>query len=189
VSELLQQKQQLRDELLACRDGEDASSRAAADARIKAQLESLSLFQDARIVYLYISIGSEVDTRGIIESLLACGKTVCAPRCSSDGVMHAHVLSSLDELQGGVMGIPAPPAGSAVVEPDAIDLIIVPCIACDTSGYRLGYGGGYYDRYLACASQVSSLALCRETQLLERLPREEHDIPVDFVITDKRVLL
>jgi len=188
MSEVLRHKQQLREELLARRDGEDAVSRATADACIRARLETFSLFQEAQTIFCYISVGSEVDTLSIIEDMLASGKTVCAPRCEDKGVMHAQVLTSLSELEDGVMGIPEPPENCTRIEPTDLDLVIAPCLACDTSGYRIGYGGGYYDRYLASVDQATTIALCRETLLHEHLLREAHDVPVDFVITDERVI-
>jgi len=102
--------------------------------------------------------------------------------------MHAHVLTSMNDLQEGLLGIPTPSKESPIIAPQDIDLVVVPCLACDTSGYRIGYGGGYYDRYLASARQATSVALCRESLLLEQVPREAHDIPVDIVITNARII-
>ncbi|MDR2035997.1 MAG: 5-formyltetrahydrofolate cyclo-ligase [Coriobacteriales bacterium] len=190
------QKQQLRAALLAQRNAEDAGARAAADARIKTHLESLPLFQEAQSVFCYLSMGSEVDTRSLIESLLARGKTVCLPRCQGNGIMLAHAVYSLDHLETGALGIPAPAESCPVLEPGALDLIIVPCVACDSFGYRIGYGGGYYDRYLAAAKgdtgaaakQPVTVALCRESNRQAALPVESHDLPVDVIVTDAEII-
>jgi len=181
-------KQLLREALLACRDGEDTLSRSAADGRIKARLEALPFYHEAQTVFCYVSVGSEVDTLGLIEDLLVSGKSIFVPRCEGGGIMYAQMLLSLSELEKGLLGIPVPPLMNPRVESTSLDLIIVPCLACDTSGYRIGYGGGYYDRYLASAEQATSIALCRESLLHEHLPQEDHDVPVDFVITDERMI-
>ena len=179
-------KQQLRAKLLARRDAEDASVRAAADARIKARLELLPSYREAQTVFCYVSVGSEVDTRGLIEDMLAGGKTVCVPRCEGDGIMFAHELSALFDLEEGALGIPAPPRESPLVSPADIDCVIVPCVACDTAGYRVGYGSGYYDRYLSLTSEyhATSIVLCRQSLILKQAPREDHDVAIDCVVTD-----
>ncbi|MCL2529098.1 MAG: 5-formyltetrahydrofolate cyclo-ligase [Coriobacteriia bacterium] len=185
------QKRQLRAELLAKRESEDALQRAAADALIKVHLEALPAFQAAQTIFCYISMGAEVDTLGLLKNLLASGKTVCVPRCEGKAVMRAHVLTDMNELHEGVLGILAPPADAPLLEPADLDLIVVPCLACDSSGFRIGYGGAYYDRYLGAlpsGARATTVALCRESLLLEQVPRESHDIPVDIVVTDKGVV-
>jgi 5-formyltetrahydrofolate cyclo-ligase len=143
------EKRRLRTALLAQRDAEDAAARAAANTRIRRRLQALSVYRQAQTVFCYVSVGTEIDTRRLIEDMLAEGKTVCVPRCLDDGIMSACVLTSLDELAKGAYGIPEPASCSAVISPCDIDLIIMPCVACSLSGHRLGYGGGYYDRYLS----------------------------------------
>jgi len=185
------QKKHLRAELLARRDAEDALSRAAADAQIKAHLLELPQFQAAQTVFCYVSMGAEVNTLGLLDDMLASGKTVCVPRCEGKALMRAFVLSNRDELEVGMLGIPAAPKGAPQVEPANIDLIVVPCLACDTAGFRIGYGGGYYDSYLGALTpggRSTTVALCRESLLLEHAPREDHDIAVDIVVTDKQVV-
>jgi len=189
------QKRLLRADLLALREGENSAVRAATDARIKTQLVSLPSYQAAQTVFCYISVGSEVDTQSLIIEMLASGKSVCVPLCEGGGHMHARLLSSLDDLEDGVWGIPAPPEKSPRIAPAEIDIIIVPCLSCDSTGYRIGYGGGYYDRYIeqlivegVAGNKPITLALCRENLLQETVPREEHDQPVDIVVTEKAVL-
>jgi len=192
MTDLAQQKQRLRAKLLELRNLESAQSRAAADSRIQALVEELPAWQAAQTVFCYLSVGTEVDTRNLIAGLLLQGKTVCVPRCRGGGIMQAQVLTTLDgldSLEEGVLGIPVAPAQNPFIEPEDLDLIVVPCLACDPFGYRLGYGGGYYDRYLALARTATSVILCRESLLQEDLPREEHDLPTNIVVTDKAVRL
>ncbi len=181
-------KKYLREEVLALRDAVDEGVWSAADALIRANVEALPAYKKAQTVFCYISVGSEVDTLWLIEEMLASGKTVCAPRCVGDGVMYAHVFSSLDDLEEGVLGIPTPAPDSPVIDPCDIDLAIVPCLSCDRRGYRLGYGGGYYDRYLANAKKAVKIILCREGLLVATLPSEPHDIHADQIVTDKEVI-
>ena len=191
ASSIAQQKTLLRAKLLACREKEPASKRAAADARIKTNLEALPLFQAAQTVFCYVSTGAEVDTLSLLSALLASSKTVCVPRCEGKGIMHAHKLTALSELQAAALGIPAPPKEAPLLDPRDIDLIVVPCLASDLLGFRIGYGGAYYDRYLAAlpsGARPTTVTLCRESLLLETTPREAHDMPVAVVVTDKRVV-
>lgn len=188
LSETPARKRYLRAEVLSLRDGVDAAVWSAADARIRANLQELPIYQEAQTVFCYISTGSEVDTLWLVEEMLASGKTVCAPRCVENGIMYAHVMTSLDSLEEGVLGILHPAADSPVINPEDIELAIVPCLSCDRRGYRLGYGGGYYDRYLATAPQAVKAVLCREGLLVATLPSEPHDVLSDLIVTDKEVI-
>lgn len=102
--------------------------------------------------------------------------------------MHAHILTNLDDLEVGSLNIPVPPASSHIIDPQDLDLIIVPCLTCSRDGCRLGYGGGYYDRYLSAASRATKVILCRHDLLCDELPLEEHDVPVDIVITEQEII-
>lgn len=179
-------KQRLRAEVLKAREALNPTERAAIDERIAKRLLDLPAYKQAQVVFCYISVGAEIATRALIEDMWAQGKTVCVPLCERGGIMHAHVIASFDELEEGMLGIPAPAASSKTVKPEDIDLILVPCLACNKEGYRLGYGGGYYDRYLRDASQAVKVILCREHLLLDDIPIEQHDSKADLVITEVR---
>jgi 5-formyltetrahydrofolate cyclo-ligase len=155
----------------------------SSDRGIEQNVLALKQWKQARTVFIYVSIGREPRTRGLILSALADGKTVAVPRCLSNGEMEARVISSLDGLQPGPFGIPEPTASAPLLLPDAFDLIVAPCIAADRQGYRLGHGGGYYDRYLANI-QCPSACLCRACLLQPELPYDAFDRPVEFVITE-----
>ena len=100
--------------------------------------------------------------------------------------MEARIVKSLSELKPAVLGIPAPPDASPAIAPQDLDLIIVPALAFDADGYRLGYGGGYYDRFLRGVSAFT-IGLARERLFVEKLPRELHDVAVKCVVTEKEV--
>ena len=134
-------------------------------------------------VLLFYGVGREPDTRRLITALLRRGKTVALPRCLPQRQMEARVVTGLDDLVPGHFHIPEPGEHCPVIGRDAIDLILVPNLCCDKRGFRLGHGGGYYDRYLAGYVGVT-VALCPEAWLQEELPRDEYDLPVGLVLTE-----
>jgi 5-formyltetrahydrofolate cyclo-ligase len=187
-------KSLLRKALIARRAALGQQRRTAADAVLLKQLLDLPEYQTARTVFTYVSVADEVDTRVLIRSSLVTGKRVCVPRCESFGQMDAVIISSENDLGVGSYGLPEPHAGLPVVAPVETDLIIVPCLAATTTGLRIGYGGGFYDRYLARLLQTTpvaspgqtaplSVALCRREFLLDELPACAHDVRVDRVLS------
>jgi len=97
--------------------------------------------------------------------------------------MEARVIKSLDDLHPGKFGIPEPDASARLLLPGEIDLAVVPCIAADRQGYRLGHGGGYYDRYLA-QTKCTTVCLCRGRLLQNELPRDAFDMPINSILTE-----
>ncbi len=161
----------------------------SARAQIMAQtLFSLSMYQQAKTVFCYCSTELELSTNEILAFTLAQGKTLCVPRCEAPGEMTARRIRTLDALRAGRFGIREPDDSTPIVMPTQIDLCIVPCLAADFSGYRLGYGGGYYDRFLAQAGDICMIALCAENRLQSiPLPREKTDIPCHYILTERQV--
>ena len=102
--------------------------------------------------------------------------------------MEARAVESLEALVPGAHGLLEPAEGAAIVPPEEIGLTIVPCLAADRNGHRLGYGGGYYDRFLRGAAGAS-MCLCRARALLEDVPREEHDAAVDMVVSEAGIVV
>ena len=100
--------------------------------------------------------------------------------------MNACTVRSLSELQPAMLGIPAPPDSAPVLSPEELDLILVPALVYDRDGYRIGYGGGYYDRFLSSA-RAFTIGLGRERLMMDRLPKEAHDIAVECVVTEDKV--
>lgn len=157
------------------------------DRGIEANVLALPQWKQARTVFVYVSVGQEPDTRGLILSALADGKTVAVPRTLGGGVMEARVISSLDGLLPGPFGIPEPAASAPLLMPEAIDLVVVPCVAADRHGYRLGHGGGYYDRFLA-QTICTSVCLCRGRLLKNELPHDALDRPIYIIISEDKVM-
>ena len=128
--------------------------------------------------FIYYSVGSEVDTHALISALLGAGKTVCLPKIVGKE-MHA-VRYFGESLKKDAFGIPAP-EGADMPCPIAL----VPLLAVDTDGNRLGYGGGYYDRYFADHPSILKIGLCYGGQVLPvKLPKEDTDVPLDGMITE-----
>lgn len=157
------------------------------DEKIFHLLCSLPEFERAERVFTYISIDREVDTRRIIALCHELGKIPVLPYRYNKGQMGFTALDRpLSALSPGVFGIPMPDESLPELFPEAGDLMLVPALCFDEDGYRLGHGGGYYDRYLA-AHPVFSIGLCREALLSPQLFRETHDRAVDCLITDKKI--
>ncbi len=158
--------------------------------RISGRLGADSIFTEAKSVALTVSRGREVDTRRIIEACWRAGKEVSVPKCNPEThSMVFYKITSFAQLEMVYLDLMEPIAKQTVpVNPEDVDLVIVPGVAFAASGYRIGYGGGYYDRYLhGFAGQTVSVAF--EAQVLEHIPVDSHDIPVNKIITEERVII
>lgn len=155
-------------------------------------MRRLPVWRDASLVLAYLATGSEVETRGLVRAAWEAGKRLAVPRCVvAEKRMEWVEIRSLEGLAPGTHGIEEPPAScpalpdAGVLMPDA--LALVPGLAFDCAGQRLGYGGGYYDRFLA-AFPGTSLGLCPRALLVTSLAKlgvaETHDVPVDLVVHD-----
>ncbi len=155
------------------------------DKGITANILNSKIYKDADSVFVYVSTKYEINTAVIIENALYTGKTVCVPLCGKNGEMSARRITSIKELSEGHYGIPEPPLSSETVEHP--ELALVPALSCDMMGYRLGYGGGYYDRFLKRVRSVY-MALCAESRLVETLPHDGFDRRCGWVVTERQVL-
>lgn len=168
---------------------EKASLRAAVRALPEADFTplldaflTLPQVRNARTLLLFCGVGREPDTAGVIDALLSAGKTVALPKCLPGRQMEARAITDREQLVPGAYGIPEPEDACPVIPKEALDVILVPNLCCDRAGYRLGHGGGYYDRYLAGYAGFT-VALCPEARLQERVPRDSFDLPVNLVIS------
>lgn len=225
-SDVAERKRQLRKRLLEERAAIGEAQRKHADELLAQQLQASVLFQDAKVVFSYVSFGPEVDTRALIQAALSAGKKVAVPRCvPNTRQLEWHYVESLVELAPGTHGIlePVPDARTRVnmeeiagtcgrvdsnpeVSPGAIAceercsvpafrgrpepkavIALVPGLAFDRMGFRLGYGGGYYDRFLADFPGASA-GLVREQFLAESLAQQGvlcgFDQPVGYIATE-----
>ena len=146
----------------------------------------LSCYQKAKVLFGYVGRDDEVNTSPVLRQALSEGKRVGVPLCAGPGVMEVREIESLEDLNPGFCGMKEPDRTCPLIRPDEIDLVLVPCLSCTRDGTRLGYGGGYYDRYLKKV-RGTTLAIFRERLLSASLPVEPHDIPVLGVITENTV--
>ncbi len=184
----MQIKEELRKNLAEKRNG--IAFKSFKDKSILENVISLSDYYEAEAVLCYVSFRSEIDTTAIINRALSDGKTVAVPYCENkQGSMSFYKISSLSELKTGAFGISEPDINfNKRLEVPEKSIIIVPGLSFDRKGYRIGYGGGYYDRFLSL-NRAKSVGLCYDELLCVNIPTENHDVPVDTVVTDKQTLL
>jgi len=156
---------------------------------ITEKLLSLDIIASADLVLSYISIGSEVSTESFIDSMLQLGKNIAVPKCSSGGIMHFHTIKSADDLSCGKYNIPEPHKNCPIAKITDKPVCIVPGLAFTSDGKRLGYGGGYYDRFLSAHPHVYTIALCFDDLVTDNLPTESHDVRINAILTEKRMVL
>lgn len=152
---------------------------------IKEHLFKEPSFMEGKTIAITISNKQEVDTKEIIESLWNHKKKVVVPKCNSvDRSMNFYEINNFNQLENVYMDLLEPnPKCTHLVSPDHIDCIIVPGIVFDKKGYRIGYGGGYYDRYLTQFKGML-ISLAFNIQIRNSVPVEEFDIPVDLILTE-----
>lgn len=188
-------KKQLRTQLLALRRGLGPSVRAEVDARIAAAVVATEEWCEAQVVLAYLSVRDEIDTRELVRLAWDAGKMVAAPRVTAPRSLAWYRVEAGDELEESAMGIEEPLArGERRVEPARLgerSIALVPGLAFDEMGYRLGYGGGFYDTFLERFGGVS-IGLCRDAALMPSLADmgalESHDRAVGIVVTETRLL-
>ena len=184
------EKARLRSRLrarLAALGPEEAVQSSAA---IVQNLLQSALWKRAQAVFCYVGdvCRGEVDTLPLLEAALEGGKTLAVPLCTGPGVMEARILRAAGDLRPGRYGLLEPPAASAPLAPGAIALCVTPCLSAAPDGARLGYGGGYYDRFLPQAENAVYAALCRAAMFLPALPCEAHDVRMHYVVTERGII-
>lgn len=161
-----------------CREADEAI------CRLVLQSEA---YQSARTVFCYVGAEREINTTPLLRAALRDGKTVAVPLCLEKGVMEARQIQGLSDLVTGKYGILAPMLQCPVVEPEAFDLALIPCSTGNANGQRLGYGGGFYDRYLP-RTHCPTMLLCRSRLVVEDIPVEPHDVPMTYLVTERGIV-
>jgi 5,10-methenyltetrahydrofolate synthetase len=186
---LNEKKAALRREMIARRDALPAPELARMAAILTERLAALPQYATARSVLATMSIGSEWSTRGLIERARADGKTLVLPRVTAPPRhLELHAVADLErDLVPGVWDIPEPdPARCRKVEFAAVDFALVPALAADREGIRLGYGAGYFDRLLAGrGARPFCVTALPSAFVMESLPREPHDVAVDLMVDER----
>lgn len=156
-------------------------------SEVMKRLVASKLFQEAGTIAVTISRFPEVDTRLLIEHAWQTGKRVVVPKCiASTREMDFRAITSFDDLETVYMDLLEPiEERTSSIKKDEIDLQLVPGVVFSEKGFRIGFGGGYYDRYLE-GYKGETISLAFEVQLIEAVPIEPHDIPVDWIITENR---
>ena len=161
--------------------------RQQASRKMQAELTRLPCYQAAEYIMLYMAMPDEVQLDELIAMVLKDGKKAVIPLVTGAGLMEAVELTDMADLVPDKYGIKTVSEEKRrLIAPDKIDLIIVPGVAFDKAGHRLGMGGGFYDRFMLRASRAVRAALAYDCQLLVSVPAEVHDLTVDYIITEKQ---
>ncbi len=151
---------------------------------ITERILKLDCFRKAKTIFLYCSYHSEAETAQLLEAILLQGKQAAVPKVLS-GRMQFYQIHSLNDIETGYKGIPEPKGDGEILIPEKDDLMLIPGIAFDKEGYRMGYGGGFYDRYLAeHLVSCKKIGVAFSEQIYEQIPREWYDVRMDAVITE-----
>jgi 5-formyltetrahydrofolate cyclo-ligase len=194
--EMAQAKRRLRAQIAKRIAGMSSAEAAEKSAAAVKRLESLPEYAAARVLLLYYGMAGEILTTDLMERAIAAGKTVALPACvpGKAGEMDAFIVSDIQkDLRPGAYEILEPdPAAAKRVKPGKIDIIIVPGRAFDERGNRLGRGAGYYDKYIArlhkSGTSARAAALAFEMQIVDDVPVDAGDVPVDAIVTEERII-
>lgn len=157
------------------------------DNNISYKVLQSDIFKNSNCIFCYYSFENEIDTKTIIESALFQKKTVCIPKIIKNGIMIPLRITKKTDLIIGKYNIPEPKNECIEICLKDIDLCIVPCLAADKTGNRLGYGGGYYDRFLPKTNALKAI-LCYESNLFDNIYSQPFDAKCDIIFTESRVI-
>lgn len=180
-------KSSLRKEMIKRRKDIDQTVRNDWDRQIYLKVISSELYINSNVIFVYVSYNGEVDTHRLIKQAIDDKKIVCVPRVISKAEgMEAVPIKSFNDLVTGSYGILEPPKYVQPISPQIIDMALVPGVAFDKGGGRLGYGGGFYDRYISRMRKDASIAaLAYSIQLTDGIPMEPQDQKVSMIFTNK----
>ena len=185
-------KRELRRGVLATRRSLPSEEIAVRSQNIQGRLGLLPPFENAAVVFFYVALPDEVQTRGLISAALARGKRVAVPVVEEGAVQLVAIeVTSVDfKSRTGSLGFSEPVKGTdSPLAAELIDLVVVPGVAFDPGGGRMGFGKGYYDRFLSrCRLVTTFVGVAFECQLVGEVPLGVHDILMDYIITEDRVI-
>lgn len=186
---MIDDKKNIRERYLKLRNQLSDEEVTSYSQKIFSNIYKDKSFENAQCVGTFVGFQKEVQTVLAIQDMLSMKKKVVVPKIMTENrEIEFYQIDSIDKLKPGVWGILEPILGKAqYVSAKDIDLMIVPAIAFDQSGYRVGYGGGYYDRYLSKGSLIYTIGVAYDFQLIEKVPREGYDVPVKKIITEKNI--
>ena len=173
-------KQALRKQIRELKRAMTIEEIERASARLGELFAASELYREAKTIYGYLPYNQEVRTAPMLQRALQEGKWIAVPKIFGDEMKFIY-LEDLTRVEKGYSGIPEPIEDGPVAD-DKTALVLMPGLAFDPAGHRIGYGGGFYDKFLAAEPEHPTLALCYAFQMLPQLPTEEFDIPVDLVL-------
>lgn len=179
-------KRNIRSLISEKRDNISKNEKCFLDERIIKFFMSLEEFIISKNICIYVNYKSEINTKKIIEIALENNKNIYVPRIKKNREMEFIKIKSLDDLEKNSMGILEPKL-NLKESVEKIDINVLPGLAFDLEGGRIGYGGGYYDRYFY-DKECLNISLCYEIQIINKIPMESHDIEYDYLISEERIL-
>lgn len=195
MKSIITKKKMLRNKIKDIKNKLPADYLKSASASITNQLLSMDNFTKAEVIMCYLSFGNEVDTKNFIKVCQDLNKRLLVPVIVKDikgkSILEAsEVIDFENDLAPGTMGIMEPKLGcQRIIDPKLIDFIVIPGLAFDRLGNRLGYGGGYYDGFLARTKpECTKIAITFTKQIVEQIPTEEHDIPIEKILTEEGLI-
>lgn len=186
---MFSEKEAVRRKVLHIRKGLEPETVKSKSKSATGLLMAIPEFAASRFILFYAALKGEVQTSGAVEESLASGKRVALPKVGHNA-LRVFEIRSYGDTREGAFNIPEPEEEKSVeADPERLDLIIVPGVAFDEKGSRLGFGRGYYDRFLKSISRKPPLVgLAFEFQMVEEAASTENDVPMDFVVTEKRII-
>lgn len=183
-------KREIRQRILRLRNAMPLEAIAAKSGEIVRRLKELPEIRESSTLMVFLNFGSEVVTDGLIAWGWDAGKRIVVPLCRpASRVLTPCRIDSFADLETGHYGIREPKADRLrVVPPGEIDVVLVPAVAFDRRGYRVGYGGGYYDRFLPGCPQAAKIGVAFACQITEEVPVEPYDVTMDCIVTEKEIL-
>ncbi|MGW8162068.1 MAG: 5-formyltetrahydrofolate cyclo-ligase [Desulfobulbales bacterium] len=185
-------RQRLRADILARRDRMAQDERSRKSREIKSNFWQLPEAAHAKCIFVYVNFRSEVETMELIRQCIARGMMVTVPLTDvrNKALLPFQVVDLARDLRPGYCAIQEPdPRCTSAVPPEKIEIAVIPGSVFDVHGGRLGYGGGYYDRFLVNdAPQAKRVGLAFEMQVVDKVPVEPHDQPLDILITENRII-
>lgn len=178
------EKSSLRNLLLEKRDNTSFDLMKIASDKMQKRLKKIQEFREAQKIGAYYPVGSEILTQDIIQELLSKGKYVFLPKVIGDK-MEFRKISDFSSLEKGSFDIMEPKDDCQV--DNKLDVILVPTVGISPTGVRLGYGHGYYDKFLA-EHKTATISLILEKQIVKNIPKSDHDILIDWIVTEDQIL-
>ncbi|MDO5517647.1 MAG: 5-formyltetrahydrofolate cyclo-ligase [Clostridium sp.] len=194
MNDISNKKKQIRQDILKIRRGMDIEKKLDCDKSIEEKFFESSFYKQAENIFIYISYDSEINTKSMINRAIKEGKNIYVPRTEfSTKLMNAVKINNFENLIESRYGILEPKKDEPFINPNDLDLIVVPGVAFDKDGGRIGYGAGYYDRYFKRInkenkSRITKLALVYDFQIIDKVPSDEEDVSIDAVLTEKQFI-